>query len=247
VARVLVRVFEHEPELLSGLPRREAEKALEAAVAPMTVLEPGDWRPPLVRLRAGDLGLLILDGLIIRRTDVMGRTGVELVGAGDVARPWKADEEDVSLPSRLSVEVPQRTLVAVLDAGFVTTIARWPEILPQILERMSTRARSLAIQLAIARLSNLEDRLHWLLWHLADRWGHVDREGVVLRLRLSQRVLADLTSATRPSVSTALGRLRARGLVARTGWKEYRLYGAPPDELDGLPSRARGTRSTSRE
>lgn len=148
-------------------------------------------------------------------------------------------------PSSLSVEVAQPTLVAVLDRGFVATTSRWPEILPQILWRMSTRATSLAFQLAIARLPSLESRLACLLWHLADRWGHVDREGIVLRLGLSRHILADLTSFVRPSVSTALGRLKARGLVQRCGPGIYRLYGAPPDELDGLPRRSRGNRSTS--
>lgn len=231
----LVRVFEHEPGFLCNIPRREAERASRSAVARVVELERGQWRPPLVRLRTDDVALLVLDGLIIRRVEVIGRTGIELIGAGDVLRPWSAHEErNSSVPASLLIEVCQPTLLAVLDREFVAAVARWPEILPQVLERMSMRTTSLAFQLAIARMPLLETRILCVLWHLADRWGHVDRRGIVLRLRLSQRVLADLTSSVRPSVSTALGRLRSRGLVERSGWGEYRLHGEPPDEFHEL-------------
>lgn len=237
MASVLVRVFEHEPELLRNLRPRDAARAGDAGIARRLELAPGEWRPPLVRLGAGDLGLLIVNGLIIRRTEVIGRSGVELLGAGDIARPWRPDDESL-VPATLTVAVCEPTSVAVLDRGFVETISRWPEILAQILERMSTRATSLAFQLAIARLPTLESRLLCMLWHLAERWGHVSRDGIVVRLKLPHHILADLTSSSRPSVSSALGRLKARGLVERCGSRQCRLLGDPPDELEGLPKRS---------
>lgn len=39
-----------------------------------------------MRLSAGDLGLLVLNGLIVRRIAVIGRTAVEVIGSGDVVR-----------------------------------------------------------------------------------------------------------------------------------------------------------------
>jgi CRP/FNR family cyclic AMP-dependent transcriptional regulator len=233
----LVRIFEHEPEFLCNVPHREVEKASRAGVARVIELGRGKWRPPLVRLRADDVALLVLDGLIIRRVEVVGRTGIELIGAGDVLRPWSGDEEkNASVPASLLVEVSQPTHLAVLDREFVTAIARWPEILPQILDRMSMRTTSLAFQLAIAQLPHVESRVLCVLWHLADRWGYVGGRGVILRLGLSQRNLAELCSSARPTVNAALGRLKARGLVERSGWREYRLHGEPPRELDDLPT-----------
>ena len=36
-----------------------------------------------------------------------------------------------------------------------------------------------------------------LLWHLAERWGRVGRDGVILSKRLTHSVLADLASRAR--------------------------------------------------
>ncbi|HTE60848.1 MAG TPA: hypothetical protein VK631_10895 [Solirubrobacteraceae bacterium] len=80
-----------------------------------------------------------------RRVEVVGRTGVELIGAGDVLRPWSGDDEkNASVPASLLVEVYQPTSLAVLDREFIAATAWWPQVLPQILERMSMRTTSLA-------------------------------------------------------------------------------------------------------
>ncbi len=55
-----------------------------------------------------------------------------------------------------------------------------------------------------------------LLWHLADRWGRVRSEGVVLPLRLTHSVLADLVAARRPTVTTSLSELARQELVEPT-------------------------------
>ncbi len=88
----------------------------------------------------------------------------------------------------------------------------------------------LAVNMAIVHQPRVDVRLHMLVWHLADRWGHVSREGVILRMRLTHSVLADLVAAQRPTVSTALADLARRGLVRGTdaGWI---LSGDPPSEL----------------
>ena len=44
------------------------------------------------------LGLLVLDGLIIRRVGVAGRFGAELLGDGDLLRPWEREDAGATLP-----------------------------------------------------------------------------------------------------------------------------------------------------
>ena len=58
---------------------------------------------------------------------------------------------------------------------------------------------------AIAHLTRVDDRLLALLWCLAERWGRVVPDGVLVSLRLSHRTLAGMVGARRPSVTTALG------------------------------------------
>jgi CRP-like cAMP-binding protein len=87
--------------------------------------------------------------------------------------------------------------------------------------------------MAIVHQKRVDTRLHMLLWHLADRWGTVRRDGVLVPLHLTHSILADLVAAQRPTVSAALGSLERAGLITRThdGW---RLAGSAPVELAGL-------------
>ncbi len=57
--------------------------------------------------------------------------------------------------------------------------------------------------------------MHVSLWHLADRWGHVERDGVVVPLPLTHETIGRLVPTRRPSVSTALKQLSERRLATR--------------------------------
>lgn len=72
-----------------------------------------------------------------------------------------------------------------------------------------------------------------LIWHLADRWGRVCSEGVILPLSLTHTVLAALVAARGPTVATPLTELGRQGLVvaSQDGWM---LSGDPPGELPEL-------------
>ena len=78
---------------------------------------------------------------------------------------------------------------------------------------------------AIAHLTRVDDRLLALLWCLAERWGRVVPGGVLVSLRLSHRTLAGMVGARRPSVTTALGQLMARGEIERRADGEWILRG----------------------
>jgi CRP-like cAMP-binding protein len=58
-------------------------------------------------------------------------------------------------------------------------------------------------------------RIALLLWHLAERWGVVMTDGILVPLPLTHRLIGQLVGAERPSVSHALGRLSSAGLVTR--------------------------------
>ena len=58
-------------------------------------------------------------------------------------------------------------------------------------------------------------RIALLLWHLAERWGRVEPDGILVPLPLTHRLIGRLVGAERPSVSHALARLSDAGLVTR--------------------------------
>ena len=85
--------------------------------------------------------------------------------------------------------------------------------------------------LAIAHHQRVDDRLILTLWHLADRWGRVSAEGVILPLALPHQRLADLIGAHRPSVTTATGALIRANRLKRRHDGTWLLLGPPPDEM----------------
>ncbi|MCP9490356.1 MAG: helix-turn-helix domain-containing protein [Solirubrobacteraceae bacterium MAG38_C4-C5] len=181
------------------------------------------------------MGLLVIEGLLTRQIRVARRRSLELLGHGDVLRPWQPDNDEYAIvPSEAQWRVVEPARLAVLDRHFSQAVAGWPELVAAIMGRVAQRARSLAVRLAIAQIPQLPSHLLLMLWHLADRWGKVGRGGVALPLRLSHAMLADLVSAQRPSVSNALRALREKELVRQASDGTWHLRGNPPPELEQL-------------
>jgi hypothetical protein len=203
--------------------------AVRGATAAVVRLE--DGRQPVAEWFATSLhgpGLLLLRGLVAKEVHVGGRTATELLGPGDLVRPWDTEEEPVPVDLVWRVLVP--TDVAVLDAFFADRIRPWPAIAADLMARAVHRSESLAVQRAIASHPRVDVRVALLLWHLAGRWGRVQADGTVrLELPLTHRLIGELIGSERPSVSHAIGRLSRAGLVERglDGWH----LGGSPDEV----------------
>ncbi len=133
--------------------------------------------------------------------------------------------------------------MAVIDHAFAVRAAQWPEVLAALFDRAARRAERLVVMQAIAHLTRVDDRLLALLWSLAERWGRVVPGGVLVSLRLSHRTLAGMVGARRPSVTTALGQLMARGDIERRADGEWILRGDPPEAAPTSHRRARAVRA----
>jgi hypothetical protein len=229
----VIRVLEVDPELGQDLEPAALAVARPRAIARAMWLEPGRWQPSAEEWdHRGHLGLLIVDGFLARTLQLGARRGVEILGPGDVLRPWVRLADYSSVPLDEGWDVLEPTRLAVLDRRVALVLASWPEITAAILDRMIARSRWLAFHLAVAHLRRVEARVHVALWHFADLWGHVGRHGVELKLNLTHALIADMVAAERPSVSLALTALRDRGLVERDAEHVWHLHGPPPGELD---------------
>lgn len=236
-----VRVFDQDPDLLRGLDRDEAEEARMLGVAAVARLEKGEWHPP-ARVGdevAGHLGLLVIEGQLSRNTIVAAAPSAELLGVGDLLRPWQDESEVASLPWGSDWEVLQPATFAILDARFARAISPWPSIFAALMERMTERQRWLALQLAIGHLRRVDARLLILLWHLGDRWGTAHADGVHLPIRLTHAHLARLVGAQRPSVTLALTQLTEAGRLRRGTGGTWVLLRPAPD-LESLLRRPGG-------
>src|SRR3712207_1933127 len=228
-----VRLLEVDPDLgslLNDARRAEAEDALVVRVHRLGV---GPWDVGRLGLAgAGHVGLLILDGVIARDVIVADHVSAELLGPGDLARPWDPPSDSALLPVGVDWWVLSHTRVAVLDRTFMLRCSRWPEVTAALFERLSERALRLATHQAISQLTRVDRRLLALFWHLAERWGRMSRDGVVVPLALTHRILGQLVGARRPTVSTALGELAERDELIRRPDGSWLLRGDPPEALD---------------
>ena len=235
----VIAVLEADPDLCEGLTPQEREIARRHSAARVRMLPEGEWRPddefaePYPRI-----GVLVIDGLVTRELTVAGRTTTELLGAGDLLRPWDQDAGLDGLPFEVRWFIHEPARFAVLDRRFAALVARWPPLIEALMRRSVHRARWLSFQLAISQVTRVDGRLLMLFWQLAERWGKVGPDGVRLPLRLTHQTLGKLVGARRPSVTTALSGLARAHLVERTpyGWL---LHGDPADAIDRLLDHAR--------
>src|SRR5947209_7803539 len=238
VARV--RVLDEDPDLAEAVPAGQRAIASEHCIAPMLTVPRGDWAANRMKVMTDGIGLLMLDGLIIRRVGIDGRFGAELLGEGDLLRPWQGEDIQSNLPHTTGLKVIEASRVAVLGGDVATRFARYPCLFGALTAKALERSRRLALNMAIIHHPRIDVRVHMLLWHLADRWGRVRRDGITLPLRLTHATIADLVAAQRPSVTMSLSKLADRGLVSANGGG-WLLLGEPPGELLELQEVAVGT------
>lgn len=221
--------------MAEAVPTSQRSNAVNQCLAPAIILPRGGWDAQHADLTPGGIGLLVLGGLLIRRVSIGDGSGAELLGQGDLLRPWQGEGAQSTLSRTSGWRVLEQARIAVLDSYASVRLARYPELTGRLVAKALERSRSLAAATAIAQHNRVEVRLHMLFWHLADRWGRVRPGGVVVPLRLTHAILADLVSARRPTVSTGLSLLAREGLVQRANG-EWLLRGDPPGELLELQS-----------
>lgn len=227
----LVRLVDEDPDLFAGLPPEGMREARARAVATSLRLERGPWSGRIDDICDPEacLGLLVLEGLLVHSVTVASEPRSEILGPGDILRPWQQHDDVPSVPFATAWQVVHPARLAVLDSRFMALAGRWPGVMVGVVSRTVRRSHWLSHQLAIADLRRVEDRLMLFFWHLADRWGRVGPDGIVVPLPVTHDVLAQLVCAQRPTVSSALKRLSESGRIHRRRDRTWLLAPDPPD------------------
>jgi hypothetical protein len=96
----LCHVLGEDSDLAEAIPPSRRERVIrECTVRELSI--------PTGRFQSFDdavadgIGLLVLGGLIIRKTGIDGRFGAELLGEGDLLRPWQEEVEPLTLRSSI--------------------------------------------------------------------------------------------------------------------------------------------------
>jgi CRP/FNR family cyclic AMP-dependent transcriptional regulator len=233
-----VSLLELDPDIGALLEERRRTAARAELLVRVLRLARGNWTGGgLVTANPGHVGLLVVDGAIAREVVVADSISTELLGSGDLIRPWSPARMVPLLREHVRWQVLAEARLAVLDRAFGVALSRYPEVNSMLLDRLNGRAERLATTKAIAQLNSVDRRLLALFWHFAEDWGRMTSEGIVIPLTLSHRLLGELVGARRPTVSTALATLSRDGRLARRSDDSWLLADAPDATL--APASAR--------
>jgi CRP/FNR family transcriptional regulator, cyclic AMP receptor protein len=232
----VVEVLDVLPELHDLLSADRLAAARRGLRARTLLIRRGRWAATAdAAMTEGGLGFLVLDGALMRCVTAAHRTSGELLGAGDLVRP---DHDSSGVPP-FSVfwRAAAESRVAVLDERFARAAAAVPELTGALIANTARRTSAVARQLVVAQSQSVEVRILSTLRHLSERWGVVTPEGLVLPDFLSHGTLALLLGARRPSVTSAMVRLSARGALRRREDGRWLLLGGLEPEDNVRPLR----------
>ena len=190
----VISLVDADPELGELLDERDYERARREALARVSRLSPGVWDAAAALERdAHHRGFLIADGLMAREVDVHGPALLR------AARPRRrAAARGRGTPRartcrpRSAGPCSRRRRSPCSTTGWSSGSCRGRTLGVELFNRGTRRAHHLAVALAISHHQRVDDRLLLTLWHLAERWGRVTPNGIVVPLPLGHQRLADL-------------------------------------------------------
>ena len=223
-----IALLDADPDLGRLMTAEQLEDARRHLTVREHVVEPGPWEGERLRdAGAEHVGLLLLGGVMTRELVLADNVAADLLGPGDLVRPWQAAGPERLVPYEIRWTALERTQLAILDRRFAALLPRYPQVNAMLIDRLTERLQRLSLMQSISQLNGVDRRLLTLFWHLAERWGRVTKAGVVVPVVVPHRVLAQLVGARRPTVSSALGQLADRGEVVREPDGCWLLTGAP--------------------
>ena len=79
------------------------------------------------------------------------------------------------------------------------------------------------MHLAMLHLPRIEDRIIALFADLAERFGHISADGILIDLPLTHEIIGGLVAGRRPTVTLALQTLASNGLIERLDGGRWKL------------------------
>jgi CRP-like cAMP-binding protein len=154
---------------------------------------------------------------------------VALLGAGDVFGECALLGRCSPVEARV---VGQTDVVAIAIPVLRDVIERHPATAEELLRLVASRLHRTSRALEEALAGDVPTRVSHRLRDLAEEHGTHSREGVTIRVPLTQEELGRMVGASREAVNRTLGGLAARGLVRSHGGV---VVIPDPDALDAEP------------
>ncbi|HEU4656238.1 MAG TPA: Crp/Fnr family transcriptional regulator [Capillimicrobium sp.] len=193
--------------------------------APLTDLDEGET----LAIAPASRGFVVVSGHLSGRVDVYGGTGIELVGHGDVVLLDRRGSDASGAPTAATrwTAIDSAQVAWLQDASWGAML-RHPAWSRALIESQAQRVEHLRSMQAASTLTRVDDRILGAMWLLAERFGQVTPEGTLVGIPLAHRLIGELIGARRPTVTTAVSKLAAEGLLSRSRRGRWVLHGSPP-------------------
>ncbi len=120
------------------------------------------------------------------------------------------------------------TLICFEQAKFENLILEHPEIGLKLLQELSGRLRRAQQNVRDLALKDSSAKVASLLIFLAEKYGDVRRDKIILDISLTQKEMANMIGSSRETVSRVLGRFENNGLI-KTSRKKITIF--KPEEI----------------
>lgn len=221
-----VALLEVNPDLAADLAPDEMRLARGALVVPAVRIQGGRLDCEACandeRVVGSLIGLLVIDGVVVREVMLGRSVSAQLCGPGDLLDLGSARDQRC-LPALATVSVPGTAVLGLLDDRVLAASRRWPRLGGRLLAQAMSQIGDAGVHQTISQTARVEDRLLALFWHLADRWGRVLPDGVRIELPLTHETIGHLIGARRPTVTLGLRALRGAGLLQRQADRTWLL------------------------
>src|SRR5436190_9132229 len=139
-----------DPDLGSALAPEEFATAREAIRVPLVRLDTGEIRGKWPEGAPQLAGFLMVEGALLREVRAARRITAELLGPGDMIRPFEEDgEEDLPVRAEIRWRTVQAARLAAIDRRALMAASRFPEVTAALMARAVRRSQRQSVNLSI--------------------------------------------------------------------------------------------------
>ena len=201
------------PDILARVPAGDRELAGRALRVPLVSARDEDLAEVIGTQVPGAFDFLVVDGVVIKQTVLHRRAALELLGVGDVLAPPLTATRQIESRSLSRYLAHGPVSLAALETHFRLAVRRWPDIADYLHDRLGQQTHRASMHLAMLHLPRVEDRITALFADLAERFGRISGDGILVDLPLTHELIGGLVGSRRPTVTLALQKLSTDGTL----------------------------------
>lgn len=174
---------------------------------------------------------IIIDGKVkISYSDVTDEIIFAVLGSGDFFGELSTIDGTVTSAEVAAIAVTNVFYLSVGD--FDALLLEMPEVAVSLLKFMARRLRRATEWIRMLSSQDVYGRLAAQLVMLVNDHGEVTPDGVIIKLRLTQNILASLVGASRESVNKAVGFFKNKKYISIDSFYRITVF-----DLDALKKR----------